>query len=318
MNELKLKNWLDKYLEDYKKLTLKRKTYLRYKELITYHIIPHLGEYELTELNFEILQQFVSYKVSCGNLVNQQGLSNSTTKSIISIIKNSLDYAIKCNRLKVNPCRDLCVPNKQCKSITAYSEAQQRLLEKCLVEDKKNNHFGIVICLYTGIRLGELLALTWQDIDFSKGTLNINKTYAKVKESNGQYVDMVSTPKTLTSQRIIPMPKFLIKHLKDKKKDSNSTYVISTCYGGMVSPRSYQRTFERVIAKCGIDKKNFHSLRHTFATRALESGMDVKTLSEILGHKNPIITLNAYAHSLFSTKQKMINLVSKKSIFASL
>lgn len=316
MKELNLKNWLEHYLEDYKKLTLKRRTYLRYKELINFHIIPNLGNYKLEELNFEILQGFISEKANCGNLVTHQGLSKSMISSIISIIKNALDLAIKCKKLDYNPCRDLILPSSTCKTVTAYSIHQQLMLEKFLVDDKKTNHLGIVICLYTGIRLGELLALTWDDIDLNAGTMNINKTYARVKETSGKYVDLVSTPKTLTSQRLIPIPNFLVRLLKQKKKQSSSPYVISTSKGGMVSPRSYQRTFEKVISKCGIDKKNFHSLRHTFATRALENGMDVKTLSEILGHKNPIITLNAYAHSLFSTKQKMINLLSKKSVFA--
>lgn len=125
---------------------------------------------------------------------------------------------------------------------------------------------------------------------------------------NGKtYVD---SPKTKSSNRMIPLSKRMIVILKRMKKECHSNYLIATKTDAMVSIRSYQRTFESILNKCNIKKYNFHALRHTFATRAIELGMDVKTLSEILGHKNPTITLNRYSHSLIEYKIEMVNKMS--------
>ena len=130
-------------------------------------------------------------------------------------------------------------------------------------------------------------------------------------KSNGKSELVVDIPKTRSSIRVIPLPKQLLDSLRKSKKESQSNYVITTNSNGMVIIRSYQRTFQRILTKLNIPYKNFHSLRHTFATRALELGMDVKTVSEILGHKNPVITLNRYSHSMLSYKTEMMNKLGK-------
>ena len=140
--------------------------------------------------------------------------------------------------------------------------------------------------------------------------MSINKTAYRIKQ-NGAPQIVVDQPKTKNSKRIIPLPKQLIEILKKIKKNSKSIYVLSTRSGGMVGTRAYQKTFERILKKLEIPYKNFHSLRHTFATRAIEMGMDVKTLSEILGHKNPVVTLTRYTHSLLSYKTDMMNKMGK-------
>jgi integrase len=128
---------------------------------------------------------------------------------------------------------------------------------------------------------------------------------------NGEYVKVLDTPKTDNSVRTIPLPKQLLPYLKTLKKQSDCDYVVSGKGAYGVQVRSYQRTFENLLIKLKIEHKGFHSLRHTFATRALECGMDIKTLSEILGHKNPTITLNRYAHSLLEHKTEMMNRLGK-------
>ncbi len=164
--------------------------------------------------------------------------------------------------------------------------------------------------MYTGIRLGELLALTWDDIDFDKRLLRVNKTVYTISK-NGKNEAYIDKPKTKQSNRIIPLPKQLIILLKKNKKESISNYIIATKTGGIVQNRSYQKAFKSLLRKCDISYKNFHSLRHTFATRALELGMDVKILSEILGHKNSVVTLNRYSHSLPEHKAEFVNKVGK-------
>lgn len=140
--------------------------------------------------------------------------------------------------------------------------------------------------------------------------MSINKTVCTLKISNKStlYID---EPKTKSSLKIIPIPKQLIPYLKQIKKSSSSKYIISTRKDDMVSIRSYQRTYMSILKKINIKYRNFHSLRHTFATRALQLGMDVKSLSEILGHKNATITLNRYSHSLLEHKIEMINKLGK-------
>ena len=165
--------------------------------------------------------------------------------------------------------------------------------------------FGIVLCLYTGLRIGELIALQWKDIDLQKGVLTVSRS---CHDKNGSIV--FDEPKTVTSCRVIPLPKQLLPKLKNIKKNSNSDFVVSMG-GNAVSVRSYQRSFELLLKKLNITHRGFHSLRHTFATRALECGMDVKTLSEILGHKNPTVTLNRYVHSLLEHKAAMMNRLGK-------
>ena len=196
------------------------------------------------------------------------------------------------------------------KPVTAFEKREQENIEKYCLSSNKTNYLGIVVCIYTGIRLGELLALTWNDIDFKSGIMTISKTAYRIKQ-NGKPQVVISKPKTKNSSRLIPLPKQLLVILKRVKRISKSDFVLSTRTGGIVGTRAYQKTYERILKKLDIPYKNFHSLRHTFATRAIEMGMDVKTLSEILGHKNPVITLQRYTHSMLSYKTEMMNKMGK-------
>ena len=167
-----------------------------------------------------------------------------------------------------------------------------------------------MLCLYTGLRIGELLSLTWDDIDLQKGIITVSKSCHDSWE-NGEYVKVIDTPKTDFSERIIPLPKQLLSRLREYKKSSSENYVICGERVHGVQVRSYQKSFELLLKRLKLPHKGFHSLRHTFATRALECGMDIKTLSEILGHKNPTITLKRYAHSMLEHKTEMMNRLGK-------
>lgn len=205
------------------------------------------------------------------------------------------------------------MPRPTEKPVSAFEKHEQEKIEKYCLTANKSNYIGIVICLYTGIRLGELLSLTWDDIDLHSGIMSITKTCYRIKE-NGKPRIIIDNPKTKNSNRVIPLPKTLLAILKKIKKTANSNYIISTRSGGIVGARSYQKTYERILSKIDIPYKNFHSLRHTFATRAIEIGMDVKTLSEILGHRNPVVTLTRYTHSMMSYKTDMMNKMGKMLI----
>lgn len=159
--------------------------------------------------------------------------------------------------------------------------------------------FGILLALYTGIRVGELCALQWSDI--TDEYIQINKTMTRIKSDNGKTEIKIGTPKSDSSKRFIPTPQCLLPLIYQFKGNG---YVLSNYKLHYTEPRLMQIKFEKMISEAGLDKTNFHALRHTFATRCVEAGVDVKTLSEILGHSDVKTTLNKYVHSSFELKQK--------------
>ena len=305
---MKLEDWMNVWLNMYHKYNIKIRTYNRYSEIIEKHINPDLGDYYLNDLKPDILQKFICTKLENGNLNTNGGLSHNSVLSILSLLKLSLKQAVVLGHCEKEYVSYVKLSHIQEKKVNAFSRKEQQTIESyCL--NSKVNHLGIVICLYTGIRIGELLSLTWDDIDFDNSVLYINKTLYNYSE-NGKIISCIDKPKTINSNRIIPLSKKLLIILNKIKKTSNSKYIISTRSGEMVQVRSYQKTFKLILDKCNISYKNFHSLRHTFATRALESGMDVKCLSEILGHKNCLVTLNRYSHTMVDYKSDMMNKLS--------
>ena len=161
-----------------------------------------------------------------------------------------------------------------------------------------------------GLRIGELLALTWDALDFNRGILTVAKS-CHDSWDHGEYFKVIDTPKTECSKRIIPIPRQLLSRLKEYRKTTKGIYVVGSERIQGMQVRSYQKTFELLLKRIKLPHKGFHALRHTFATRALECGMDIKTLSEILGHKNPTITLKRYAHSMLEHKIEMMNRLGK-------
>ena len=306
---MKLEDLLNLWLDKYAKLSIKPRSYNKYEAFITLHINPILGNISINEITSNMLQDFILQKLENGNLKTNKPLSVNTVFGIVSVLKQAFKLALTLDLIPKDPTVAIKLPQQQEKEIQALTRDEQKRIEEYCLKQTKNNYIGIIICLYTGIRLGELLALTWDDIDFEKKFLYIKKTAYKIK-INGKNQMVIDKPKTKKSNRIIPLPDKLLNLLQLSKNKSNSDYVLSTKTNNMVDIRSYQRTFESILNKCGIKHYNFHCLRHTFATRALELGMDIKTLSEILGHTNVAITLNRYAHSLLEYKIQEMNKIS--------
>ncbi len=302
---MKYKDWLNEWLANYVKPSVKIRTYNRYLLIVNLHIAKRLGEYEMDDLTPLLLQQFITALMQNGNNKTGKGLSPNTVNAVISVMQNSLRTAHLLGLTKQYIGDKIKRPKITEKAVECFSLTEQKQIEQAIAASKKDKLFGIVLCLYTGLRIGELLALTWNDIDFAKGTLSVNKSCHDGKD--GLIIDK---PKTAQSIRIIPLPQQLLPKLKALKAINHSSFIVANA-GTPVSVRSYQRSFELLLKKLNIPHKGFHSLRHTFATRALECGMDVKTLSEILGHKNPTVTLNRYVHSLMEHKQDMMNRLGK-------
>ena len=307
---MKYKEWLKEWLEQYIGPTAKARTYSRYSDIVEQHIVPKLGGYELEELTPNILQHYITELLQKGNIKTGAGLAANSVSSIVNVVQNSLRTAFNLGYIKEYTADKIKRPKAQEKAVSCFSIQEQKMIEQFVLQSKKDKMFGVLICLYSGLRIGELLALKWSDIDFQKGYMTVSRSCHDGKTSNGKYERIEDTPKTASSRRIIPLPKQLLPLIREAKKKSDSEYVISKG-GKPLSVRSYQRSFELLQKKIKIPHRGFHSLRHTFATRALECGMDVKTLSEILGHKSPNVTLNRYVHSLMEHKQDMMNRLGK-------
>ena len=302
---MKYIDWLNQWLENYIRPSVKVRTYERYKLIIEQHLSDKIGCMELNDLSPLILQRLITSLLQNGNNKTGKGLSANSVNAVISVIQSSLKTAHLLGLTREYTADKLKRPKLKEKPVECFTLAEQKQIEQAILNGKKDKLYGIILCLYSGLRIGELIALQWDDIDLTKGILTISKSCHDGKD--GLIID---EPKTATSRRIIPLPKQLLPILRSVKKRSDSSSVVSA-NGKPVFVRSYQRSFELLLKRLKIPHKGFHSLRHTFATRALECGMDVKTLSEILGHKNPTVTLNRYAHSLMEHKTDMMNKLGK-------
>ena len=307
---MKYKEWLHDWLELYEKESVKPRSYKQYEDIIYKRLIPALGNYEMEDLTPIILQRYIVDLSKKGNKKTGKGLAPNSVNSIILVLRSSLSMAYVLGLTKDLNVDKIKRPKISEKPVESFSSDEQRKIEQAVLSDKRDKMFGIILSLYTGLRIGELLALEWNDVDFSKGELTISKTCYDGRDENGRYCRITGTPKTESSKRTIPMPKQIIPHLREIKKRSKSKYVVGNG-NKIITVRSYQRSFELLLIKQKIPHHGFHALRHTFATRAIECGMDVKSLSEILGHKNPTITLKRYVHSFMEHKREYMNRLGK-------
>ena len=291
------------------KLHIKESSYARYVQLINTHIQPHLGIYRLSQLTTQTVEQFVEHLCFYGRLDGNGGLAPKTVIDILSIVKSSLEYAqyqnipVTCNLKK------LTVKNKE-KEMRVLSPTEQELLVKTLLSEMDRYKFGVLLCLYTGIRIGELCALQWADFDLHSATFCIHKTIQRIRntddKSGAKTKVIITTPKSQCSIRQIPLPPFLLP-IALRFQAAPETFILTGCADRFVEPRTMQNKFRAYIQQSGIAIANFHSLRHTFATRCIEVAFDLKSLSEILGHANVNITLNRYVHSSLDLKRANMN-----------
>lgn len=303
---MKYSDWLNEWLECFVRPVCKNKTYISYSGIVNKYLVPKLGGYDLAELEAVTLQRFVANLITCGNERTGRGLSSSTVNLIITVMRNSLKCAYAIGKAAKYVADNVKRPHIIVKKVECFTAREQAKIEREIAVRGNVKLYGIIICLYTGLRIGELLALKWEDIDFKCGLLYVNRTGHDGRDRNGKYTLICNSPKTITSKRCIPLSRQMIKLLRIIKSKCGEHYIISN-KGKPVLIRSYQRSFGKLLDKIGIPNRGFHALRHTFATRAVECGMDVKMLSEILGHKSPAITLNRYVHSFIDSKRKMMN-----------
>ncbi len=305
------KDWIYEWLIE-KREYIKESTYANYSNNIFNHIIPKLGEYSLAEIDHKILQEFLLDLFKNGKSNRNGGLSEKTIKDISIILKGSLKKAINEGKMKHIELTFHYPKSNIEKNIYILTKKEQNKITDYVINNLSSKNIGLLISLYSGIRIGELCALKWEDIDFKKSLIYINKTmqriYIKGKDNNTSKI-IITSPKTKNANREIPINKNFLELLK-KIKSSKNNYIL-TDTEKYLEPRSYRKHFEKVLKELKIKHFNFHSLRHTFATNCISLGVDYKTVSEILGHSNVNITLNLYVHPRLSQKKKCIDLVCK-------
>ncbi len=315
-SNLYLCDWLDMWLDKYVSSSVKKRTLYTYKLMINVHIKPALGGELLRDLTHDNVQKFIN-KLSEGNIttcddeIHYEGLSASTVNLILAILKTSFKYAIIDELVYRSPCDNIRKIRSEPRKIQCFTSAEQSKLERIISKQDDIRGFGVLLALYTGIRIGELLALTWDDINFKEGLISISKTTYSIINKDGEWEQIIDSPKTEGSVRFIPISQKLRRLLLIRCKESNCDYIIHKD-GDIVKVRTYQTYFKRLLETNDIRYICFHSLRHTFATRLIGLGVDVKTVSELLGHKNTMITLNRYVHSQIEQKRRAMTILSRQ------
>lgn len=305
------KDWIYDWLLD-KKNYIKESTYANYSNAIFNHIIPKLGNYKLNALSNKLIQEYLLELSRNGKKNNSGGLSVKTIKDITIIIKGSIRKAINEGLINHIELSFNYPKDESNKKIYVLTKNEQKKITDYCINNINSRNIGILISLYSGLRIGELCALKWEDIDFKKSLIIITKTvqriYIKDKlESKSKII--ITNPKTKNANREIPINKDFLEILK-QVKTNNRDYVISG-NNKLIEPRTYRKYFDKVLKTIKINHINFHALRHTFATNCISLGIDYKTVSELIGHANVNITLNLYVHPRMSQKKKCINLICK-------
>jgi len=302
--------WLNKA-----KIKLKQSSYARYYMLTTNHVIPYFKSADITALTEQNINMFIEAKLYNGRLDGKGSLSTKTTHDISLIFMQILNYARKKQYIP-DIKYEMELPKVHTSDYTILNESEQTQLEKYINDTIDNDTIdsekvGVLIALYTGIRIGELCALKWSDIKFDVETLSITKTIQRIKNvgsnSDAKTKIIIDRPKSQKSIREIPLPHTLITTLKKLSKAHKTSDYILTGTDKYTEPRTYQGKFKRYLRGAGIKDINFHGLRHTFATRAIEVNFDIKSLSEILGHSTVKFTLERYVHSSQALKKEHMN-----------
>lgn len=290
--------------------TRKYATYVKYKNCYARHLRSLVGEWDVKRLNREKLQEVLEQYFS------SQTASSSIRHSLICVLNQIIAHGAAACHMPV-----FVLENHSAKAasrpVKVFSHREQSVIMNALYQNITPGKLGIILCLFTGLRLGEICSLRWNDIDFTSETLHVNRTVQRI-EAEGHRARtalLESEPKSRSSRRGIPLSRNMVRLLKEWQAahvpKHSGDYIIHA--GGPMEPRTYQYFFQSFLKEIGVEYKNFHVLRHTFATNCVESGMDVKSLSELLGHSDVKITLNRYVHP--SLEMKRSQLESLDSIY---
>ncbi len=293
--EMEFGKWMDFWYQQYAKIILKPTTRSEYESLIYKHIIPEIGDIELNKLTQNDLQQFYSRLKTNGRQIRTDvygnGLSDRMVRACHTLCRKSLEKAVEENLIRINPAIDCKLPPKKSKEMKVLTREE---MQRFIIQAKYDGYLELFILeLSTGMRRGEILGLQWDDLDMNTGELKISRQVAML---NGKI--HITEPKTKTSTRTIILPTYIVKMLKEYKKTINSKWMFPSPIKEDMprNPSAVRKILDRTLEKADCKHIRFHDLRHTFATTALANGMDIKTLSAIIGHNLAETTLNIYTH----------------------
>ncbi|TYO94534.1 tyrosine-type recombinase/integrase [Desulfallas thermosapovorans] len=305
LNRTTLGDWLKTWLQEYKKQRLRPTTYENYNTMIDHHIIPNIGKMTLQELKTDHLQKLYNKKTA-------EGKSPATVHRIHQVIHGALEQAVKNQLVIRNVSKSAVLPSIKKPETRALTLNEQNAFIAALKGDRLSAAF--IVLLGTGLRRGELLGLCWKDVDIDGGILKVREGVTYTKESGLTR----QAPKTESGYRIIPLSGAVIAALKEHRKNMLSEGnhcpempVFCTKKGTQILPRNFNRKFNILCKKAGIDGVSPHSLRHTFATRLLEEGESLKVVQELLGHARLAITADIYSHVSTELKRSAISKLDK-------
>lgn len=291
---------------------IKESTYVKYVNLLNTYISPYFGEKCIENINYEYIEYFSTQMLTQGGK-NSNGLSAKTVNDCLVLIRIILAYAANhgCN-LQCNG-KGIFI-RQPAKELSVLSISDQKTLFNYLCSNLDNRNLGILLSLLTGLRIGEICALKWEDISIPEKTVHVHSTMQRIQiveatETKAKTKISITAPKSSCSVRTIPLSDEIIGIME--QFDKQKGFVLTGNNSSYIEPRSMHNHFKRVCKSVGIDPVNFHVLRHTFATRCVELGFDVKSLSEILGHANVSITLNRYVHPSMAVKRANMEKLSE-------
>lgn len=292
------------------KLIIKESTYSKYAKILENHLLPEFSKMEIQRINSFAVNQFVAKKLKNGRLDGKGGLSAKTVQDLVMVLKSILKMAEDEYSCKVQ-IKNAVLPDRKKRKISVLTVDEQRILSEYAMEDIHDyKRLGLLMCMVTGMRLGEICALRWSDLDLSDGILKIRYTLQRIQNISAKASEktsvIIDTPKTNSSIREIPLTNSMTSILSAVKPREEDSYFLTGRIDKYMEPRTYQYYFSRTIGQLNITPLNFHGLRHTFATRCIENGFDTKSLSEILGHSNVNITLNRYVHTSMDAKKRQM------------
>lgn len=288
-----------------KKQYVKKSTYAAYCLLIQSHLLPALSEKE--DIREEDVQGLVNRKL-------ESGLSQKTVRDILVVLKMILRYGAKYGLLPGHQIDVIFPTDREKQDLEVLTLAHQRQLMTFVKDHFTFLNLGIYICLSAGLRIGEVCALQWEDMDIASGVIRVNKTIQRIYLVDGEEKNtelIIDKPKTKNSIREVPMTKDLLALVRPLKKIVRSDFYVLTNAATPTEPRTYRCYFNKLQQQLGLPKMRFHGLRHSFATRCIESKCDYKTVSVLLGHSNISTTLNLYVHPNLEQKKKCIDTMNR-------
>lgn len=288
------------------KVSVKESTYAHYQYTLHKYLLPVLGSFLIENLDEELLERAMQ-NVIAGTGTAHRPLGHSSAKECLSMLRRICKYAV---HLRLIRPMELCValPQEEFKAAEPLSSADQRQLCAYVLAAPTPRKLGLLLGMESGLRIGEICGLQWSDFDLRSGTVQINRTVSRISCGNGHTKVVIQTPKTRTSRREIPLPKHILDALKRIcPAASKNVWFLSGNKEKPVEPRCYRKSLKAYLQQASVHQVRPHVLRHTFATTCLQARCDIKTLSELLGHSDPGITLRRYVHSDPTRKQREIH-----------